>query len=311
MSMRFIVLASGSAGNVTYLEADGFGLLIDLGLGPRQLDKRLAAAGLRWQQVRAVLLTHTHADHWSDRSFAHLQQFRIPLYCHYQHHRVLRSCSSAFVDLGTANLVMAYEPGERFRLSPGLSCLAFRVHHDSGLTCGFRFEGPADMYGERPALAYASDLGTWDAQVAQLMTDVDVLAVEFNHDVLLQKNSGRSARMIARNLGNKGHLSNEQAAALVHEVQRLSSPGRPGHVVQLHLSRECNRPELALQAVERALGEGAREVQVHAASQDAPGPYLTIGDAAGSPMARRRSARLSAQSSAPEYLQPRFPGFEE
>jgi phosphoribosyl 1,2-cyclic phosphodiesterase len=258
-----------------------------------------------------VLLTHTHADHWSDRSFAHLQQLHIPLYCHFQHHRVLRACSSAFVDLGTASLVLAYEPGEAFRLAPGLSCLPFRVHHDSGLTCGFRFEGPADLYGERPALAYASDLGTWDAQLAQLMADVDVLAVEFNHDVLLQKNSGRSARMIARNLGNQGHLSNEQAAALVREVRRLSPPGRPGHVVQLHLSRECNRPGLALEALGRALGEDAREVQVHAASQDTPGPFLTIGVASASPGARRRGPRLAARPAAPDYVQPKLPGFEE
>jgi glyoxylase-like metal-dependent hydrolase (beta-lactamase superfamily II) len=62
MPLRFTVLASGSGGNASLLEADGFGLLLDAGLGPRQLAGRLAAVGASWQQVHAVLLTHTHSD---------------------------------------------------------------------------------------------------------------------------------------------------------------------------------------------------------------------------------------------------------
>ena len=37
MSLRFTVLASGSGGNASLVETDGFGVLIDAGLGPRQL----------------------------------------------------------------------------------------------------------------------------------------------------------------------------------------------------------------------------------------------------------------------------------
>src|SRR5262245_25334810 len=49
MALRFTVLASGSAGNASLVESDGFGLLLDAGLGPRQLAARLAAAGSSWQ----------------------------------------------------------------------------------------------------------------------------------------------------------------------------------------------------------------------------------------------------------------------
>ena len=45
MTARFTVLASGSGGNATLLEVDGFGLLIDCGLHPRFLTARLAAVG--------------------------------------------------------------------------------------------------------------------------------------------------------------------------------------------------------------------------------------------------------------------------
>ena len=65
MFPRFTVLASGSSGNSSLLEVDGFGLLLDIGLGPRQLASRLITSGRSWQNVQAVLLTHTHGDHWN------------------------------------------------------------------------------------------------------------------------------------------------------------------------------------------------------------------------------------------------------
>ena len=44
------------------------------------------------------------------------------------------------------------------------------------------------------------------------LADVDLLGVEFNHDVELERYSGRHPVLIARNLGQRGHLSNDQGA---------------------------------------------------------------------------------------------------
>ena len=86
MGLRFTVLASGSGGNASLVEAANFGVLIDAGIGPRMLSQRLTAVGQSWASVHAVLLTHTHSDHWKDRTFAHLHRRGIPLYCHAHHH---------------------------------------------------------------------------------------------------------------------------------------------------------------------------------------------------------------------------------
>ena len=110
--------------------------------------------------------------------------------------------------------------------------------------------------------------------MARLLLDVDVLALEFNHDVALERGSGRSPRLIARVLGDHGHLSNEQAAALVRHVLRLSEPGRLRHLIQMHLSRDCNRPALARQAV----GDLPEHIEVHTAVQHRPGPRLAIAN---------------------------------
>jgi metal-dependent hydrolase (beta-lactamase superfamily II) len=46
VSLRFRVLGSGSGGNATLVEGGGARVLLDAGLGPRQLAERLASAGV-------------------------------------------------------------------------------------------------------------------------------------------------------------------------------------------------------------------------------------------------------------------------
>src|SRR5262249_62305388 len=95
MAPRFTVLASGSAGNASLVQTDSFGVLIDAGLAPRQLGERLRACGQSWSAVRAVLLTHTHSDHWNERVLGTLRSRRLPLYCHPEHHSALAGYGGA------------------------------------------------------------------------------------------------------------------------------------------------------------------------------------------------------------------------
>jgi ribonuclease BN (tRNA processing enzyme) len=308
MALRFTVLASGSAGNASLVEADGFGVLIDAGLGPRQLGTRLAAAGLSRADVHAVLLTHTHSDHWKDRTLADLHRRGVPLFCHSDHHAALGDLSPAFAGLHAAGLVRPFFADEPFDLSPGLRCRALPVRHDGGATFGFRLEGAPDLFGRVASLAYAADLGCWDDSLADALADVDLLAVEFNHDVDLEYASGRMPRLIARVVGDEGHLSNTQAADLVQAVLARSPAGRLRYLVQLHLSRECNRPALARAAARAALA-GCPDVTVHTAEQDAPGDTLHLS-AILPPERRPRRLRQSRPATA-SLTQPWLPGFDD
>src|SRR5207302_617729 len=73
--------------------------------------------------------------------------------------------------------------------------------------------------------------------------------------------------------------SNAQAASLLQEVLQRSTPGRLRQVVQLHLSRECNRPALAVAAARQVLAQLPEAIQVHTASQDATSPTFILGTA--------------------------------
>ena len=65
--LRLKNLGSGSSGNATLIEgSDGLHtrrLLVDCGLGIRQLEARLAEAGLALAQIDAIFITHEHGDH--------------------------------------------------------------------------------------------------------------------------------------------------------------------------------------------------------------------------------------------------------
>jgi phosphoribosyl 1,2-cyclic phosphodiesterase len=299
MPLRFTVLASGSAGNASLLQADGFGLLLDIGLGPRQLASRMNAAGVSWDHVHAVLLTHTHTDHWNDRTLAQLRKRRIPLYCHPAHGPYLAAQGCAFAALQADCLVQAYGETE-WALTPSLRCQPLQLPHDSGATYGFRFQGGNGTADSAWSMAYVADLGSWTPELAEALADVDLLALEFNHDVEMEYASGRSSRLIARVLGAEGHLSNEQAAALLYEVLQRSTPGRLRHIVQLHLSRDCNHRTLAVQAAEEVLAGLDSGIQLHTASQFQAGPMLTIGE----PGQERRSEKIPRPLASPNRRPP-------
>ncbi len=279
MTATWTVLASGSSGNASLLEMNGTSLLVDLGLGPRQLDQRLAAIGCGWDAIRGALLTHTHSDHWNPRSLTRLAERRIPLYCHAGHLRTLQLGCRAFQDMQFAGLAKTYTVGRPFSPLTEVNCRAVELKHDGGPTFGFRIESlaaPDQRANGAWSVGYAADLGTWDASVSRALADVDLLALEFNHDVEMQLASRRARWLINRVLSDFGHLSNVQAARLLEDSIRKSPNGRLRHVVQLHLSRECNQPGLAASAAREVLSQFDWNVEVHTAQQDAPGRRISL-----------------------------------
>jgi phosphoribosyl 1,2-cyclic phosphodiesterase len=277
MPARFCVLASGSAGNCAFLQTDGFGLLIDPGLGPRYVAARLATVGASWRDVHAVVLTHTHSDHWKDLTLGHLTRLRVPLYCSPRQHNGLTRYGGYFEDLVAGGLVRPIHEAEPLELRPGLVCRPIAVPHDSDPTYAFRIDGPAGLFGPQWSLGYASDLGAVRPDLVEAFADVNVLAIEFNHCERMERASGRPRFLIQRVLGDDGHLSNRQAADAVAQVVRASAAGSLKHLVQLHLSRDCNTPALAAAAGRAALAEVGSSAAVTTAQQYHASHVISLG----------------------------------
>lgn len=61
--MRVCNLASGSAGNCTYVEGDKTKILVDCGLTINDLSARLGMLGVTIDDIDAVVISHEHIDH--------------------------------------------------------------------------------------------------------------------------------------------------------------------------------------------------------------------------------------------------------
>jgi hypothetical protein len=112
----------------------------------------------------------------------------------------------------------------------------------------------------------------------------------------MQKASGRPPALIARNLGDWGHLSNRQAAELVRSILKRSSRDRVGHLVLLHLSEQCNRPELAIHEAREVVQDTGRRILIHAAGQTPAHPNLILSTQRTALPAHQAARRLRVSS---------------
>jgi phosphoribosyl 1,2-cyclic phosphodiesterase len=93
--------------------------------------------------------------------------------------------------------------------------------------------------------------------VVAALQGLDLLVIEFNHDVQMLVDGPYPWALKQRIRGGRGHLSNVQAAGLLKQV---CHPGLR-EVVLAHLSEHNNTPRLAREAAEVVLaraGSGAR-----------------------------------------------------
>ncbi len=254
------VLASGSRGNCSLLSAPvacaggaGFDTrhwLIDAGLGVRKMKVLLAELGLGFEDISGVLLTHLDHDHISPPVINAIPD-HAPMHLHKRHLR--RGDREGLLYHRTLPFDGA------FALAPGVSVMPALAAHDElgSSTLRFAFEG----FG---TLGFATDLGHVSTALVEHLAGVDVLAIESNHCPHMQEHSARPIYLKRRIMGGAGHLNNQQCAQAVRDI------GPREHVVLLHLSQDCNTPELA--AAEHAGAAYALTV----ASQDQPAPPIAI-----------------------------------
>lgn len=227
------VLASGSGGNCSVLvvEHDGgrHAYLIDLGLSPRRTCRELAALGLSMDDVEAVLLTHLDSDHYYAGWLGKLPG-KATILLHRRH--LKRAQREGVLYHRSAPL------DGPLALPGGLSVNGALHAHDALGVSVFRFEWRA----LKRSLGFATDVGKVTDELVEHLSGVDVLAIESNYCPVLQRDSGRPEYLKRRIMGGLGHLSNRQCGEAVARIAPRE------HVVLLHLSRQCNTPELALAA---------------------------------------------------------------
>lgn len=260
MPVCLTILGSGSSGNCTYLETDQSRILIDAGLSLRQVRRRLATIGRAPETLTAILITHEHTDHVYGLP-ALGKKLRIPVCCNRPTREAIEYQLKSPLDC------RVFETGSSFDLGD-IRVETFSVPHDAQDPVGYLLRTPAGNLG------FLTDLGHATRLVLERVRAANVLVLESNHDVkMLQDCPTRPWSLKQRILGRHGHLSNDAAA---DAVERIMSAGLR-YLYLGHLSRECNRPELAYRVVqERLRNIGASHVRLELTSQGEPCPMLTL-----------------------------------
>jgi phosphoribosyl 1,2-cyclic phosphodiesterase len=254
------ILGSGSSGNCTYVETDEARILIDAGLSLRQVRQRLATIGRAPENLTAILITHEHADHVHGLP-ALGEKLRIPVYCNRPTQEAIEYQPQTRLDCRIFATGTSFEVGD-------IQVETFSVPHDAQEPVGYLLRTPAGNLG------FLTDLGHATRLVLERIRAANVLVLESNHDVkMLQDCPTRPWSLKQRILGRHGHLSNDAAADTLEQI--MSAGLR--HLYLGHLSRECNRPELAYRVIQERLRKiGASHVRVELTSQRVPCPMLTL-----------------------------------
>lgn len=258
VGMRVTILGSGSAGNCTLVETETTRILVDAGLSGRQIAQRLEPLSRTIDQLTAIILTHEHSDH--TRALGVLCKSRpLPVYAN----RLTAEAVQADPEWKDKARISwrLFSTGHPFEVGD-LTVETFSVPHDAYDPVGFVIR-----HGSH-ALGVLTDLGHVTKLVTERCRAMDALVLESNHDVkLLQEDTVRPWVTKQRIMSRHGHLSNDAAATLACEV----ASDKLRHVFLAHLSRDCNRPELAQRVVGDKLRKlGAHHVAVAVAKQDTP-----------------------------------------
>ena len=234
--MRFASLGSGSEGNGLLVEAGQTRLLVDCGFHLSDTVARLSRLGLEPGDLAAILITHEHDDH--SGGVARLaRRYDLPVYLTYGTLVALGGDEAMFPRVSVIDSHSPFAIGD-------LEVHPYPVPHDAREPSQFVFSD-GDL-----RLGLLTDAGDFTPHMRQMLSGIDALVLECNHDLELLMNGPYPPTLKRRISSRYGHLDNATSARIVASIDC----SRLQHFIAAHLSAQNNTPELARAAISSALG---------------------------------------------------------
>lgn len=225
MSLFIASLNSGSNGNCYYLGNEEEAILVDAGISCRETEKRMKRLGLQMEKVKAIFISHEHADHIAGISVLS-RKYNLPVYI------TLPTLENGKLQIDTRS-VYSFLPHQPVTIG-SLAITGFPKFHDA-----------CDPYSfvvscKEVTVGVFTDIGVTCNEVIRYFRLCHAVFLESNYDEDMLENGGYPYHLKKRIKGGMGHLSNTQALELFTKHR----PPFLNHLVLSHLSRNNNRPEI-------------------------------------------------------------------
>jgi phosphoribosyl 1,2-cyclic phosphodiesterase len=257
--MKFCILGSGSEGNAILIQTPDVCVLVDAGFSVPVLEKRLRHVGYAPEQIDAVFISHEHIDHIRCLKTLH-EKYKVALFANRPTANELRRIFDAPLPF---NIFLTNRPF----VFKDIMVEPFSVFHDAAEPVGFC------ITHKDIKLSVATDLGFPSTSVREKMKNSHFLILESNHDEQMLMKSRRPEQLKKRILSRHGHLSNNSAGSLLNHLVHKELK----KVILAHLSRECNRPNLAVETIKSILAQNNTIFDdIETAFQDKASAIFTI-----------------------------------
>lgn len=275
--IEYISMGSGSSGNCSYIGIrGGGGVLIDAGVDAAKVVSELERNGIDIDSISGIILTHDHSDHVR-YAYTLLRKYRkMLLYC------TPRTLNGILRRHNISKRIKEHHKPiyKEFEFEAGpLLITPFEVSHDGTDNVGFSI-----LIGER-RFVVATDMGKITERADYYIRQANHLMIESNYDDRMLQAGRYPEYLKARIRSAIGHLDNEVTAAYLAEIWTAGLTD----IYLCHLSEDNNRPEIAIEAVRRALTARG----------------ITVGDASGSSEALKAQVQLAVlprYDSSPLYI---------
>ena len=237
--VQFICFGSGSSGNCYYLQADEFGILIDLGIGIRSFKKSFKDYGFCFDRIKAILVTHDHTDHIKAVGVLS-REYHVPVYATEKVHSGMDR--NYFMSKKVEQIhKMLISEGVSFEVGP-FHVTPFNVPHDSSSCQGYFIKC------EEVKLCLITDAGCVTSEMQDYLQAANYVILESNYDPMMLDSGPYPPYLKKRITSPIGHLCIQDAAAAL--VNSLTPETK--RVWLCHISEENNHPELVRKTIETA-----------------------------------------------------------
>lgn len=239
-SIYYMSFGSGSSGNCCYIGTRKDGILIDAGVRSDTIITQLRANGVSMDMVKAICLTHDHADHVR-YAYNLIRKYKhIRLFCT---NRVLNGILRKHnVSKRIKDYHVAIFKEIPFKIGT-FELTAFDVPHDGEDNMGFSI----NIF--RRKFVIATDLGKVKERAYHYMSQANYLMIEANYDDDMLRKGPYPEYLKYRIKAESGHLDNVETAQFLYETASKEMQ----YVFLCHLSNDNNTPEIAVTTIKDAL----------------------------------------------------------